>query len=29
MSMISVACPHCRILVVEANDDFVGSLGQD
>jgi subtilase family serine protease len=28
VSMISVACPHCRILVVEANDDLVDSLAR-
>jgi subtilase family serine protease len=26
VSMISVACPHCRILVVEGDDDSLGSL---
>jgi subtilase family serine protease len=26
VSMISVACPHCHILVVEGNDDSLGSL---
>ncbi len=28
VSMISVACPHCRILVVEGDDDSVASLAQ-
>jgi hypothetical protein len=28
VSMISVACPYCRILVVEANDDSVDSLAR-
>jgi hypothetical protein len=28
VSMISVACPHCRILVVEANDPGVVSLAR-
>jgi subtilase family serine protease len=28
VSMISVACPHCHILVVEANNDNLGPLGQ-
>jgi subtilase family serine protease len=28
VSMISVACPHCHILVVEANNANLGPLGQ-
>ena len=28
VSMVSAACPHCRILVVEGDDDSFGSLGQ-
>jgi Subtilase family len=28
VSMISVACPHCRILVVEANDPGVSNLAE-
>jgi Subtilase family len=28
VSMISAACPHCRILVVEANNDLVASLAR-
>jgi Subtilase family len=28
VSMISAACPNCRILVVEANSDFDGDLGR-
>ena len=27
VSMVSAACPHCRILVVEGDDDSVDSLG--
>jgi hypothetical protein len=28
VSMVSAACPHCRILVVEGDDDSLASLGQ-
>lgn len=28
VSMISVACPHCRILVVEANDPSIANMAQ-
>jgi hypothetical protein len=28
VSMISAACPHCKILVVEANDNSIANLGR-